>query len=215
MARSIHKPGTGAGGCCGNFGCPLPNYHRGLCKPLVATRGSGRRNSLGAKTSCGRRTRVGLGYFEQRRVALVVPPTAPKAPTVPIGDKRQVGELPEWRSTPCVDERPDVLVPLETDDAVRAAFAAEKAAAAAWAAARAARIAARETGTTAEPIVAPAPVEKVLPALAPPAPLPAVTPLAPSNGNRHNARMHEFEEWARVFRAREAVISRHQHLLVA
>jgi len=108
---------------CGNFGCTLPNLHRGLCRPVIGKRGS--RNA--PARSAGR---MPTSYVQR-----VVPkPKKPERKLVPVGTDHQVHGLPQWCTGVCdaAYNRGDELLAMETKRAIQAAFTAEREAAAAW-----------------------------------------------------------------------------------
>lgn len=113
---------------CGNFGCMLENLHRGLCQPVISKRG--KRNAISRLPS-----RAPTSYVQR-----VVPakPKKPERKLVQLGENHQVEELPTCCGAVCEAEysRGDVLIALDTKDAVQATFSSEKKDAAAWEAGR-------------------------------------------------------------------------------
>jgi len=128
--KPMVRPASSRSPVCGNFGCPLPNLHKGLCQPKIAKRSA--RNVL-RLASEGRRERLPTAYLE-RTVVSCLP--QPKAKPVPMGPLHQLEEhqLPQWRTGPSDEDRGDQLVGFSSKEDVQAAFAREKLAAAAWAA---------------------------------------------------------------------------------
>ena len=126
--KAIHLMGIAnrKGLPCGSFGCPLPNLHTGLCKPCIASRFS-RRTGSGA-------SRRGSVYFEKRRQLPFKPKEEfPYHPTY-VGPKHQVSleAIPAFIGGPCVDDRGDIPIRMETKAEVRAHFEAERRNAEAW-----------------------------------------------------------------------------------
>ena len=107
---------------CGNFGCPLPNLHKGICQPLLATRS--------CRSDVRNKQRQPTSYLQKRKAPQE---GKPKPKIVPIGPTAQVDALPEWRCGPCIDaDRGDALLRLDTKAEIQACFRLEKEAAAAW-----------------------------------------------------------------------------------
>lgn len=109
---------------CGNFGCPLPNLHKGLCQPQIGKRG--------ARKADGRRCGRAPTAYIDRQVPVLKP--EPKK-IVLIGPDHQISDacLPDFGSAQSVD-RGCVQLHFDSKAAIQRLFEEEKHAALAWAA---------------------------------------------------------------------------------